>query len=260
MRKIKRRWVACGIAASAMVAVPTLLWVSLTLQPEFYRNVANLSPERRENEAKKFVAQSLQLRNDIVNEPRWEAAFTDDEVNAWLERDLVSHFADQIPEGVHEPRVAFEMDRVHFGFQLDQGPVRSVVSIVARISVSGENELALTIEGIRAGVVPIPAEQLLDRIANTARSRGLDVRWEKDGKFPVAVVKYTPHLKRRDVVLERLQILPKQVLLAGRSTKGRAVASPSLPSRRVLQMAFPGRKRKDQSPSSSRSNRSGPLS
>lgn len=260
MRKMKRRWVVAGAIVATLILVPTVLWVLLTYEPEFYRNVAVLSPEKRQSEAKKFVAQGLQLRNDIVNEPKWEAAFTDEEVNAWLAEDLLTHFASQIPEGVHEPRVVFELDRVNLGFQLDQGPLRSVVWIVARVAVPGENELALTIEKIRAGIVPISAENLLERITKTAQERGLDLRWEHDGENPVAIVKYTPHLKRHDVVLERLQVLAGQIRLAGRSTKGRAVASPSLPNRRVLQSAFPGRKVKNQSPPTSPRNSAHPLS
>lgn len=259
MRKIKRRWIILGLVVAALVVVPTSLWVLLTYQPEFYRNVAAIPPERRHVEAQKFVAQSLQLRNDIVNEATWEAVFTDEQVNSWLEEDLVEHFADQIPAGVHEPRVVFELDRVHLGFQLDQGPLRSVVSVVARVRVPGENELALTIEKIRAGVVPIPADQLLDRITETARSHGLEVRWERDGDLPVALVKYTPNPRRRDVVMERLLILNGQIRLAGRSTKGRAVATPSLPNRKFLQSTFPS-KRKDQAPPPSRDNMALPLS
>jgi hypothetical protein len=259
MRKIKRRWIALGLILLALVAIPTALWVLLTHQPEFYRRMAEIAPERRHAEAKKFVAQSQQLVNDIRNDARWEAVFTDEQVNSWLAEDLVEHFADQIPAGVHEPRVLFELDRVHFGFQLDQGPVRSVVSIVARVRVPGEHEVALTIEKIRAGVVPIPANQLLDQIANAARARGLDVRWEEEDGLPVAIVKYTPDARRRDVILDKLLVLDGQIRLAGRSSKGRAVATPSLPNRRVLQSTFPGgSKRKNQAPPT-RDNMSSPL-
>lgn len=259
MRKLKRRWIVLGLVVAALVVVPTALWVLLTYQPEFYRNVAIISPERRHAEAQKFVAQSLQLRNDIVNEPIWEAVFTDEQVNSWLEEDLVEHFSDQIPPGVHEPRVVFELDRVHFGFQLDQGPLRSIVSVAARVRVPGENELALTIEKIRAGVVPIPADQLLDQITEVARSHGLEVRWERDGDLPVALVKYTPNPRRRDVILERLQILNGQIRLAGRSSKGRSLATPSLPNRKILQSTFPT-KRKDQPAAPPRDSVTMPLS
>src|SRR5206468_3695095 len=117
----------------------------VTHQPDFYRRTSAIAPERRHAEAKDFVARSLQLRNDIVNEPLWEAVFTDEQVNSWLAEDLVEHFADQIPQNVHDPRVLFELDRVNFGFGLDQGPVRSIVSVAAKIRVTGEHELSLTI-------------------------------------------------------------------------------------------------------------------
>jgi hypothetical protein len=240
MRKPKRRWIVLGLAAALLVVAPTLAWVSLTRQPRFYREMAAVPRERRQEEARRFVAQSLQLRNDIVNEPRWEASFTAEEVNSWLAEDLVAHFADQIPPGVHEPRVAFEAGRVTLAFQLDEGPIRSVVWVVARVRVPEGNTLALTLEKIRAGVVPIPVERLIDRIAESARDHGLEVRWERDGDLPVAVLHYTPDSRRLDVVLESVVVLDGQVRFSGRSNRAAgAIASPTLPSRRVLQSTFP---------------------
>ena len=152
------------------------------------------------------MAHSLQLRNDIVNEPTWEAVFTDQEVNAWLAEDLVTHFADLLPPEVREPRFVFEVDRVTLAFQLDQGPVDSVIWVVARARVPEENVLALTLEKIRAGVLPVPAEKIIDRITQHAWRQGLDLRWEREEGLPVAIIRYTPHEERDDVVLEQLQI------------------------------------------------------
>lgn len=263
MPKRQRRWIVLGLAVAALLAVPAILWVSLTLEPEFYRAQAALPRAARASEAKQFVARSLRLRNDIVNEPRWEAAFTDQQVNSWLAEDLVTHFADQIPDGVHEPRVAFETDRVSLGFELDQGPIRSVVWVVARVRVPEANVLALTLEKIRAGVVPIPADRLLDRITEQGRRRGLDIRWERDGDLPMALIRYTPDPNRRDVVVEAVQVLNGQIRLAGRSSRARGkVALPTLPTRRVLQMTFPRRKyqRTRDVSDRSRHNSANPLS
>jgi hypothetical protein len=248
MRKIKRRWIVLGSGLLAAVGVPAVLWLSLTHRPKFYQAMAEIPRERRQSGARRFVAQSLQLRNDIVNEPRWEAAFTDEEVNAWLAEDLVTHFADQIPPGVHEPRIAFELGRVTLGFELEEGPVRSVITVVARVNVPEENTLALTLESIRAGLLPVPAERITERITQQARGHGLDIRWERDGELPMAVLHYAPHPQRNDVILESLQVLEGQIHLKGRSS--RAVASPTLPTRRVLQSTFPRRKTqpKDGSP------------
>lgn len=263
MRKPRRVALFAAAAMGLLVAVPLATWLGLTHEPDFYRKKFRIPSAARKQEARKFVVQGMRLRNDIMNEPRWEAAFSDQEVNSWLAEDLVTHFADQIPKGVHEPRVVFEPDRATFAFQLDQGPVRSVVWVVVSVRMAEQNVLALTIEKIRAGVVPIPAEKLLEPITAHARARGLDIRWEQDGDLPMALIRYDPNARRRDVVLEKLEILEGQVRLSGRSDRsaGRAAAL-MLPSRKSLQSRFP--KRSDQSsrsasPLSARQSKSFPF-
>ncbi len=250
-------WVLLGL-----LMVPVGIWISLTHQPGFYRAAVRLPRAQRTVEAKHFVAQSLQLRNDICNEPAWEAVFTDQEVNAWLAEDLVTHFADQLPPEVHEPRIVLELDRVTLAFQLDQGPVPTLIWVVARPHVPEGNVLELTLEKIRAGVLPVPADRILDRITAHAREHGIDVSWKRgDEGFPVVTVRYRHESGGAgdeagtgagaggddeppdDVRLEQVQIQPGQIRLAGRSKTPRDVArTPRLPSRKVLQLRFPRRK------------------
>lgn len=242
MRQIKKRWIVLGLSVVVLIAGPLIVWVSLTSPPAFYQRTIEMPRARRQSEAKKFVAQGLQLRNDIVNEPKWEAAFSDEQVNAWLAEDLVTYFADQVPQGVREPRVAFDNDQVSLGFELEEGPIHSVVWIVARVNVPEENTVAITLEKVRAGMIPFSADRFLDRITEQARRQGLDIRWERDGDFPMAVIHYTPTAQRRDVVLERIQVRDGEIRLAGRSDRAQGkVARPALPTRRILQSTFPRR-------------------
>jgi hypothetical protein len=242
MRTPKRRWIILGTALSVLVIGPAVFWGLLTHRPQFYRMLVDQAPEARREKARHFVAQSLQLRNDIMNEPRWEAAFTDQQVNAWLAEDLVTHFADQIPPGVKDPRVMFETDRVILAFEMDERPWHSVITVMARVRVPSENVLALTLEKIQAGMLPIPADRLLEKITQHARDRGLDVRWEREGELPVAMIHYTPHIRRRDIVLEQMEVLNGRIRLSGRSDRRGAAAMISLPSKRALQSTFPRRK------------------
>jgi uncharacterized protein YpmS len=250
MRKKTKKLVWVGVFLAILAAVPAAAWLSLTYQPSYYRAMVLQSREQREGKARKFVAQSLQLRNDIVNEPTWEAVFSDQEVNAWLAEDLVSHFADQLPPEVYEPRVLFEMDRIVLAFQLRQRGVQSVITVVARPRVPEGNTLELTLEKIRAGILPVPADNVLDRIIEYARSLGVDVEWTRRDGYPVVLIRYTPNLQRDDVQLEEVQIRSGQLRLAGRSDRTRgAFLRPTLPSRRVLQSKFPRRKIHDDPPS-----------
>jgi hypothetical protein len=243
MHKTGRRlfWISLGL--SVIAAIPIVGWFSLTYQPSYYRDIILLSREKRAGKAKKFVAQSLQLRNDICNEPSWEAVFSDQEVNAWLAEDLVTHFADQLPPEVDEPRVLFELDRITFAFLLKQGGVQSVITVLARPRVPGGNTIELTLEKIRAGILPVPADHVLDRIIEYARYHGVDAEWTRKEGYPVVLMRYTPNLEREDVQLEEVQIRHGQIRLAGRSDQAKgAFPRPILPSAKVLQSKFPIRK------------------
>ena len=244
----KRFAVTTALVILVLAAIPLGLWVSVTHTPKFYQELVEpRSGEDLEAEAKKFVAQSLQLRNDIANEPTWEAIFSDREVNAWLAEDLITHFADQLPPEVHEPRIAFEADRVTLAFGLDQGPVRSVIWVVARARVPEDNVVALTLEKIRAGALPVPPDRIVKTLTTQAKKNGLDIVWTKDGDFPVATIRFRADRARTDVVLERLNIREGQIRLSGRSNRATATA-PTLPKGRMLQLNFPRRKDQDAPP------------
>jgi hypothetical protein len=250
---LRRRVIVAGLIASMAVILPGLAWLSLTHEPTFYRAlVARVPREQREAKAKHFVASSLQLRNDISNERDWQAVFSDQEVNAWLAEDLITHFADQIPPEVHEPRVAFGPDRITLAFQLDRGPIRTVIWVVAQARIPEDNVLELTFDKIRAGVIPISAERLMGPITERAREQGLDVSWSREDNLPVATIRFGPDRGRSDIVLERLSVRQGQIRLSGRSDRLEgAFVAPSLPDRRVLQLNFPRRNRQAGRPSSS---------
>ena len=248
----RKRAIALALVLLTLIAVPGAIWLSLTHRPNFYRALVEVPVAQREAKAKRFVANSLQLRNDISNEHDWHAVFTDQEVNAWLAGDLVTHFADQIPPQIHEPRIAFEADRVTLAFQFDGGPVRSVIWIVAQVRVPEDNVVALTFEKIRAGVIPISADRFIEPLTKQARERGLDIRWTKENDLPVALIRYRPDDGRSDVVLERLAIRQGQIRLSGRSDRLQgAFVAPTLPTRNLLQLNFPKRNTQRRSRSSS---------
>jgi len=247
----RKRLILAGVAVATLGAIPLAAWLSLTHQPTFYRALVAVPRAQREAKAKHFVASSLQLRNDISNERDWQAVFTDGEVNAWLAEDLITHFADQIPPEVHEPRVAFEADRITLAFQLDRGPIRSVIWVVAGARVPEDNVLALTLEKIRAGVIPISADRFIGPITDRAREHGLDVRWTRENDLPVATIRFRPGGAPSDIVLERLNIRQGQIRLSGRSDRPEGTtAAPSLPTRSVLQLNFPRRNRQSRGPAS----------
>jgi hypothetical protein len=233
------------------VGIAGATWLSLTYQPTYYRAMIDLPRAQRDENAKQFVASSLQLSNDIRNEPNWEAVFSDQEVNAWLAQDLLTHFAEHLPPEVRQPRVVFETDRIVLAFQYRQSGIETVITVMAKPRVSRDNTVELTIEAVRAGILPVYADGVLDRITGHAQSRGIDVSWTHREGYPVVTLYYSPNLQREDVRLETLQLRSGQIRLAGRSDKSKGeIAPPRLPTRKVLQSKFPSSNRNRQHSSS----------
>lgn len=248
MRKMRKfLWVAMSLGALGTV-ISMAVWRSLTYEPPFYRKLSSMDRQIRKVDADRFVSQTFQLRNDIANENRWEASFSDEEVNAWLAEHLVTHFADYLPAGVRDPMLVFELDRVTLAFKLDRGPLTSLVWVVARVQVASDNTIALRLEKIRAGAFPVSPDEVVGPIIERAQAHGLDVEWFKDQGEPVAHFRYTPSPGRLDVVLERVILLDGRLYISGRSDRqaGR-VSGLILPTRRVLQMNFPIMKRQHRS-------------
>ena len=81
-----------------------------------------------------------------------------------------------------------------------------MITVVGRPRVPGGNTVELTLEKIRAGILPVPADNVLDRIIEYARYHGVDAEWTRRDGYPVVLMRYTPNLEREDVQLEELQI------------------------------------------------------
>ena len=190
MTRAQRCWMVGGVIVLAVLTLgPLALWASLRYQPAVYVKMAQTPGKEREQSAQQFVASGLQLRNDIENEPEWEAVFTDKEVNAWLAEDLMKDFAREVPPQVQEPRVAFETGLVTLAFQFHQGPMKAVVWVVAEAEVPEPNTLELSLLKIRAGALPVPADEVLENLVQFARQRGADVKWARVDGVPRITMK-----------------------------------------------------------------------
>lgn len=253
MRKLRTRWKWLLAASAVLALAPVLVWTFLLHQPDFYRQLIVIPPEKRDKQARRFLNQSLQLRNDIINEKAWEAVFSAEEINSWLAEDLLKHFADLVPNGLRDPRVAFEPDRLMLAFEMDQGPLRSVVWAVLLVEVTRPNVVSLTIEKLRAGALPVPPEQVLGDLVAHARRFGLDVDWSRENGKHVIELSYEPQSKRKDIRLDQVQIFNGSIRLHGHSEpRAGEQTTLRLPDQELLQSRFPRRKVQQSSESSGR--------
>jgi hypothetical protein len=211
-----------------------LLIESLRRVPAFYRAVDGLSAEECTTESRQFLRQSTAVFNQIENEPAWSGVFRERQVNAWLAWDFARKHAELLPHGVSQPRVKLDDGRITLGFHLQNGPVTTVVSARGRVWLPEPNYVAVELETVRAGALPIPARALVQTVSAVVQSAGLEVDWRQHAGKPVALVRLTRSGKEAAIRVDRIELRDGMLYLAGRSAVGAsqraATPSPAGPS------------------------------
>ena len=198
-------------------AAGVLLW-TLTRVPEFYVQALSVEvdPATRKKSAEEFVANTIQLVEDIEHEPEWFNEFTQDQINSWIVEELYQKYARHVPEGVSEPRVRIVNGLIFIGFHYKQKWFNGVVSFQAKPWISEPNQLALEIESVRAGVVPIPLEKIVGNVPQQLSLKGWKIEWtQSDNGNEIAILHLDPH-GQAEAVLERLEVIDGAIQMSGK--------------------------------------------
>jgi hypothetical protein len=125
--------------------------------------------------------------------------------------------------------VAFEPERVRLGFRYHVGRFSAVVSIDMRVWLAKcePNVVALEIQGIRAGALPVSAQSILERLTEAAHSNNVQLTWYRYDGNPVAILRFQGDQSPNSVLLESLELHPGKIALQGQSLE---VGDPVTPS------------------------------
>jgi hypothetical protein len=133
---------------------------------------------------------------------------------------------------VSAPRFCLEPEHVRLGFRYGQGWRSSIISIDLRVWLAAKepNTVALEVEGLRAGALPISAPSLLERIYETVRQQqNIDPSWYRHNGHPVLVLRFQADRGKLTYLLSRLELREGKLLIAGRSLEGPARPGPAVP-------------------------------
>ena len=214
--------VAVGIPLFAL-GLGGILLLMLRYEPEHYRH-AVVEGERRTTLKKEFIRELFDFTNAVQSSDRpWNAKFTEEQINAFFQAGEADNF---LPEGISEPRVVLDAERMRFAFRYRSGLINTIISISMRIWLPGSesNVLALRLERIDAGLVPFSAQWLLERISEVARNNGIEVNWYRHEGYPVALIRFQADQARPTLQLEAVQFEQGSIMIHGRSREGQAVA------------------------------------
>jgi hypothetical protein len=222
MRKLVRAALVLVVLVTAGLAILLTAAYRATQQvPEFYQAALAHQPALQKAAADQLERQVLELHNEARKPGRWEAHFSQEQINGWLATDLPTKFPGALPEGVSDPRVAIETGRMQLAVRYDQGDVSTVLSLAGDAYLTERtNEVAIHIEHVRAGAFPVPLAQFLDEIAEHAGDAGLPIRWAEQEGDPVALVTLPldrAEFKGKQLQVERLEICAGEIVVSGRT-------------------------------------------
>ncbi len=215
----RKKWILLGVAAFLIVvgAAGTLLWALLRV-PDFYAQASESVPrdqKERQQAAKKMVQQTTNFVNNLKHSDEWSATFQQKEVNSWLVEELQQDkYKNLLPEGVSDPRVAIHDGRLQVGFRLQRNGWNGIVSLHLKPWIAQENQLAIEIQSIRAGIVPIPLEDMLHELTKEMVAAGWDVSWNHSHGNDVVVINLNRQ-KSKTPVVDSLTLEEGQLQIRG---------------------------------------------
>jgi hypothetical protein len=216
-------FVALAIVVFLGSSVGTIVVLLLQYEPHHHGNCAPPEGVRRVAESKEFTRKFFDLLGEMNATAPWAQTFTDEQINSYLHEEFINTGLSErlLPEGIREPRIQFEPERMRLSFRYRSGLLSTVVSVTLRIWLP-ENEpnvVAVCLERIQAGLVPYSAHWLLERLAETARQNGIEVTWYRYEGYPVALIRFQADQPRPTLQLTGVRFEQGSITIHGRSNQ-----------------------------------------
>ena len=129
--------------------------------PEFYRQAMEADAAVQRQAAQRMDRQVLDLASRMHTSGRWRAAWTGEQVNAWLAVLLPQKLPGALPPEFVDPRVAIDRGGITLACRY-RGPYgQTVLTLVVEPYVPEPGVLALRIRKARAGLAPLPLGNIL---------------------------------------------------------------------------------------------------
>lgn len=214
----KRKKLLAALVSVTLVAGLAALLVGLVKhEPGFYRRAAILAGKDRMECSRNCIGQVTSLLAAWLDGPKepWEVNLSEAHLNSYFEEDFVRlGDAEALrKQGISDPRVVFEDDRIRLAFRYGSGFWSTIVSYDLKVWLAPKdiNVVCVEILNRHAGGLPITSQSFLQDISEVAAKRGIEVNWYRHEGKPVALVRFQADRSRPTSQLRRLEV--KQGLL-----------------------------------------------
>lgn len=191
--------------------------------PDFYAEVLNTDLENAHEDGQEFERNLVKLQNSAIHRRPWMVEITQDQVNGWFETDLKNKFPDAIPVNIEDPRAVFTEDKIRLAFKYSVKGVTGIVVVSAEVfCTDNPNEIAVKMNEVKTGFIPLPVGPWLEKVANSIRNAGIPVFWSNDSETPLAIFSLPEHItanQTRRVEVQAVDLQPGRLVIAGKSIR-----------------------------------------
>lgn len=216
---MNRKSVLFGIGAFLLVAgVISGLVLLARREPTFYQVMVLPEGKERKEQSSACMTEFVRLLNDIVNEQAWDCRLTSDQINSYFEEDFIRSGIRVLPDSIREPRVAIEPEKIRLAFRYGREPWSTVVSIDIGLWLAPKepNVIALELQGMHAGALPINAQSLLENIYEAARQYDIDPSpWYRHKGNPVTLLRFQAARPTPTIRFQRLELHDGYMVISG---------------------------------------------
>jgi hypothetical protein len=216
----KRLTIGVLVTAVTLSVGVAVLFEMARRVPPFYEAAERLTYEDCSSDSRQFVRQSTAIFNQIENEPSWSGLFRQQHVNAWLAWDFARKHREVLPHGVSNPRISFSAGRATIAFRMQNGPVEAVISACGRVWLPEPNFVAIELESVRAGAIPVPPGVVVQTVTDAVRAAGFEIEWRRHDGNPVALVRLGRADNPGSARVEQVELRDGLLYVAGRSPGG----------------------------------------
>lgn len=222
-RRLIKRMMAIGLLLLVgFVAIGGWAHRQTKKVPEFYERAVTLPPpEQLAQSSEQLQANVEKLQTDVHESGEWQASFATEQVNAWLIEQLPLRFPKLQAKGVQDPRVLISEDTLTAAARYKDPRLNAVLSCQLRVRLTDQpNRLAIYVDSIHAGALPLPLSQFKSKIARFAERAGLELTWETRESETVALVDVPsryPGLDNQLVMIESIELSDDGLHVAGRT-------------------------------------------
>jgi hypothetical protein len=220
-------------------------------EPDVYQQAAAPPGDLRVENSQNCLRGFSQLLANSKNPPDndWYVTFNDVDVNSYFEEGFISQglAPRMLPDGMSRPHVVFEPGKAHIAFRYGTGGWNTVVTIDLRVWLAREepNAVALELESVRAGALPISSQWLVDEFSKAGRKfsgpappsaddaapgledladagregSGMDLTWYRLNGHPVALLRFQADQAHPTLLLQDIRLDRGSLTIRGRASE-----------------------------------------